>query len=36
MELTRWVRLRGLIYHLLTVRAGRLPLKPDSTPTPRP
>jgi hypothetical protein len=36
MELTRWARLRSLIYHLFAVRAARLPVNPDSTPTPRP
>jgi hypothetical protein len=34
MELSRWARLRGLIYHLFAVRAARLPLNQDSTPRP--
>ncbi len=36
MELSRWVRLRSLIYHLFVVRAARLPLRQDPDPTPRP
>ncbi|MGY6030256.1 hypothetical protein ACUY4Q_003232 [Phytobacter sp. AG2a] len=36
MELTRWARLRSLIYHLFAVRAARLPLNQTPNTTPRP